>query len=55
LVSANDFKDPSGEAIALSKKFYSEVWLNGGRELIDEAIRKNEKESHTVLEEARKA
>jgi hypothetical protein len=51
----NDIKDPSTEAIALSGKFYSEVWLKGGREIIDEAIRKNEEESHTALEEVRKA
>jgi ubiquitin len=29
--------------------------LGGGREIADEAIRKNEKESHAALEEARKA
>jgi hypothetical protein len=29
--------------------------LKGGREIIDEAIRKNEEESHTALEEVRKA
>jgi hypothetical protein len=29
--------------------------LNGGREVADEAIRQNEEESHTTLEEARKA
>jgi hypothetical protein len=38
----------------LSGKFYSEVWLKGGREIADEAIRKN-KESHAALEEERKA
>ena len=54
-VLANDIKDHSVEAIALSGKFYSEVWLKGGREITDEAIRKNEEESHTALEEARKA
>lgn len=54
-ISANDIKNPSDEAVALSGKFYSEVWLKGGREIIDEAIRKNEKESHDALEEARKA
>jgi hypothetical protein len=54
-VSANDIKSPSVEATALSGKFYSEVWLGGGREIEDEAIRKNEKESHTALEVARKA
>jgi hypothetical protein len=39
----------------LSKKFYFEVWLKGGREITDEAITKNEKESHTALEGASKA
>jgi hypothetical protein len=53
LVSASDIKDPSVEAIALSGKFYSEVWLEGGREIADNTIRQNEKESHTALEEAR--
>ena len=54
LVSANDINNPSAEAAALSGKFYSEVWLKGGQEIADEAIRKNEKESHDALEEARK-
>jgi hypothetical protein len=29
--------------------------LKGDREIVDEAIRKNEEESHIALEEARKA
>jgi hypothetical protein len=29
--------------------------LEGGREIADDVIRQNEKESHTALEEARKA
>jgi hypothetical protein len=29
--------------------------LKGGREMADEAIRQNEKESHTALEEVKKA
>jgi hypothetical protein len=37
------------------ESFISEVWLKGGREITDEAIRKNEKASHDALEEARKA
>jgi len=42
-------------------KFYpsqgprSEVWMNDGREIADEAIRKSEEESHLASEEARKA
>jgi hypothetical protein len=53
-LSANDIRNPSVEAATLSGKFYSEVWLKGGREIVDKAIRKNEKESHDALEEARK-
>jgi hypothetical protein len=35
--------------------FYSNVWMKGGRELADEAIKKNEKESHEAREEAKRA
>jgi hypothetical protein len=45
-VSANDIKEPSAEATALGGKFYSEVWMNDGREIADEAIRQNEEEAH---------
>jgi hypothetical protein len=38
----------------LGGKFYSEVWLKGGREIADETIKKNEKESHNALEEAKR-
>jgi hypothetical protein len=51
--SADDVKNPSAKATSLGGKFYSEVWLNGGREIADEAIRKNEKVSHDALEEAK--
>jgi hypothetical protein len=54
-LSADDMKNPSAEAFALSGKFYSVVWLKGGREVADEAIRRKEKETHDALEEARRA
>jgi hypothetical protein len=38
-VSASDIKEPSVEATTLGGKFYSEVWMNGGREIANEAIR----------------
>jgi hypothetical protein len=38
-----DSKDPSVEASTLGGRFYSDVWMKGGREMVDEAIRKNEK------------
>jgi hypothetical protein len=54
-VSANDIREPSAEATTFGGKFYFEVWLNGGREIADEAIRQSEEESHLASEEARKA
>jgi hypothetical protein len=51
----SDIKNPSAEATALSGKFYSEVWLEGGREITYKAIRKNEREYCTALKEAKKA
>jgi hypothetical protein len=36
-------------------KFYSDVWVNGGQELANEIIKKNEKETHEAQEEARRA
>jgi hypothetical protein len=53
--SANDIRNPSAEATTLGGKFYSEVWLKGGREIVDEAIKRNEKESHDASEEAKRA
>jgi hypothetical protein len=35
-------------------KFYSDVWVNGGQELANKIIKKNEKETHEAREEARR-
>jgi hypothetical protein len=53
--SADDTKNPSAEASTLGGRFYSDVWMKGVREIVDEAIRKNEKESHDAQEEAKRA
>jgi hypothetical protein len=53
--SADDIRNPSAEATILGGKFYSGVWLKGEREIADEAIKRNEKESHDALEEAKRA
>jgi hypothetical protein len=53
--SADDIRNPSTEATNLGGKFYSKVWLKGGREIVDEAIKRNEKESHDASEEAKRA
>jgi hypothetical protein len=48
-------KDPSAKATLMGRKFYSNVWMKGGREIADEAIKKNIKESHDAREEAKRA
>jgi hypothetical protein len=42
IVSVDDITEPSVEVIALGGRFYSNVWLNGGREIADEAIKQIE-------------
>jgi hypothetical protein len=41
--SIDDTIDPSTEATLVGRKFYSDVWVNGGQELANEIIKKNEK------------
>ena len=36
-------------------KFYNDVWVNGGRELPREIIKKNEKDTHDARVEAKRA
>ena len=52
--SIDNTKDPLAEATLMGGKFYSNVWMKGGREIADEAIKKNEKESHDAREEAKR-
>jgi hypothetical protein len=53
--STDDKRDPSTEATLVGRKFYSDACVNGGRELANEIIKKNEKETHETREEARRA
>jgi hypothetical protein len=53
--SLDDTKDPSAEATLVGGKFYSDVWVNGGRELTSEIMKKNEKDTHDAREEAKRA
>jgi hypothetical protein len=48
-------KDPSAKATLMGRKFYSNVWMKGGREIAAKAIKKNEKETHEAREEAKRA
>jgi hypothetical protein len=52
--SIDDTKDPSAEATLVGGNFYSDVWVNGGRELANKIIRKNEKDTHDTREEAKR-
>jgi hypothetical protein len=53
--SVDDTKDPSAEATLMGGKFYSDVWVNGGREMSHEIIKKSEKDTHDARAEARQA
>jgi hypothetical protein len=53
--SIDDTKDPSAEATLMGGKYYNDVWVNGGRELAHEIIKKNEKDTHDARVEAKRA
>jgi hypothetical protein len=53
--SVDDTKDPSAEATLMGGKFYNDVWVNGGREMAHEMIKKSEKDTHDARIEARRA
>jgi hypothetical protein len=55
IFSADNTKEPSVDASLIGGKFYSNVWMKGGREMVDEAIKKSEKESHNAREEVKQA
>jgi hypothetical protein len=46
IFSIHDTKDPSAKATLVGEKFYSDVWVHGGRELANDIIKKNEKDTH---------
>jgi hypothetical protein len=54
IFSGDDTKEPSTEVTLMGGKFYSDIWMKGGREMADEAI-KSEKESHDARVEAKEA
>jgi hypothetical protein len=48
VISVDDIKNSSAEASSLSGKFYSEVWIKGGREIADELLGKMKKNPTTL-------
>jgi hypothetical protein len=53
--SIDDTKDPSAEATLMGGKFYNVVWVNGGRELAHEIIKKSEKDTHDATTDTKRA
>ena len=45
-LSSEDIKDPSAEASLVGGKFFTDIWDNGGWEMVQEIIRKSEKGIH---------
>jgi hypothetical protein len=52
--SADVTKGPSAEATLMGGKFYNDVWVNGGREMAHEIMKKSEKDIHGARAEARR-
>ena len=53
--SIDNTKDPSAEATLIGGKFYNDVWVNSGRELAHEIIKKSEKDTHDARADATRA
>jgi hypothetical protein len=53
--SVDDTKDPSAEASLMGGKFYSDIWINGGREMAHKIMKKSEKDIHDARVEAKQA
>jgi hypothetical protein len=53
--SVDDTKDLSDEASLMGRKFYSDIWVNGGREMANEIMKKSEKDIHDARIEAKQA
>jgi hypothetical protein len=51
----DDTKDPSTKASLIDGKFYNDIWINGGREMAHEIMRKSEKDIHDARVEAKQA
>jgi hypothetical protein len=53
--SVDDTKDPSAETTLMGGEFYNDVWVNGGREMAHEIIKKSQKDTHDARAEAKRA
>jgi hypothetical protein len=53
--SIEDTKDPSAEASFVGRKFFTDIWENGGRRMAHEIIKKSEKATHDAREATKAA
>jgi hypothetical protein len=53
--SVDNTKDPSAEASLMDAKFYNDIWVNGGREMAHEIMKKSEKDIHDARVQAKQA
>jgi hypothetical protein len=53
--SVDDTKDPSAEASLMGRKFYTDIWANGGREIAHKIMKKSEKDIHDTRVQAKQA
>jgi hypothetical protein len=53
--SMDETKDPSAEASLIGGKFYNDIWVNGGREMAHEIMKKSGKDIHDARVEAKRA
>jgi hypothetical protein len=53
--SVDDTKDPSAKASLMGGKFYNDIWVNGGREMAHEIMKKSEKDIHDARVQAKQA
>jgi hypothetical protein len=53
--SIEDTKDPSAEASLVGRKFFTNIWENGGRGMAHEIIKKSEKDTHDAREATKAA
>jgi hypothetical protein len=51
----DDTKDPSAEASLMGGKFYNDIWVNGGREMAHEIMKKSEKDIQDARVQAKQA
>jgi hypothetical protein len=54
-LSIEDTKDPSAEASLIGRKFFTDIWENGGRGIAHEMIKKSKKDSHDSKEATKAA